>query len=77
MPSYCYPTAQVVREGEVNLKLFFIHRGTVAVWKGYLGAVEQRTMLATLSANDFFGETSLMKQDDHVIQERHAKSVRS
>ena len=74
------PTAQVVREGEVNLNLFFIHRGVVTVWKRPSppegqpqrearggtqreAPLEGREVLATLSANDFFGETSLMSRE--------------
>ena len=43
----------------VGRKLFFVTRGVLAVWKGFFGPAEKRERLATLSTNDFFGESSL------------------
>ena len=47
---------------QVNDKIFFIHRGTVQVFKGYGAADPASTvMLNTLEDNDFFGEASLLQ----------------
>ena len=60
-PVIFVPGHLVVKEGVVNPNLYFIHRGVVKVWKGYFGAEAQRLHLATLTNNDFFGETSLVQ----------------
>ena len=67
-PLVAVPGEVVVREGHVNEKLFFIHRGTVQVFTG-LGdmsgnrANSTQKLVATLGDNDFFGEASLIPPD--------------
>jgi CRP-like cAMP-binding protein len=60
-PLVAVPGEVVVREGHINEKLFFIHRGTVHVIKAY-GTVDEE-MLALLESNDFFGEASLLPDE--------------
>ena len=60
-PVIFVPGHLVVKEGVVNTNLYFIHRGVVKVWRGYFGPEPQRQHLATLTNNDFFGETSLVQ----------------
>jgi hypothetical protein len=61
-PVVAVPGEIVVREGQRNDRLYFIHRGTVRILKGYRTAVER--LLATLEDNDFFGEASLIEMDE-------------
>jgi len=60
-PFVAVPGEVVVREGHVNEKLFFVHRGTVHVVKNFGELGEQK--LAKLEDNDFFGEASLMPEE--------------
>ena len=64
-PMVSIPGEVIVREGHVNEKLFFIHRGTVQVFNNYDAEdYRDQRLLATLEDNDFFGEASLIPDDD-------------
>jgi CRP-like cAMP-binding protein len=66
-PLVAVPGEVVVREGHVNEKLFFIHRGSVQVYVGLgpsQGSPAEQKLVATLGDNDFFGEASLLPPED-------------
>ena len=60
-PMVAVPGEVVVREGHVNEKLFFIHRGTVQIFRAFgPDSMKRQMLLTTLEDSDFFGEASLM-----------------
>ena len=63
-PELYTPSTIVIHEGEPNTRLYFINRGTVWVWARFSSG--EGDLLATLSANDFFGEASLMHKHSPV-----------
>ena len=58
-PEVYPPATLLIQEGMRNSRLYFISEGVVEVWRAF-EVVHQKTLLATLRKNNFFGEFSLM-----------------
>lgn len=63
-PVVFVPMYLVLQENHPNTAVYFINRGVVRVWKNFRSKnPEDRTKIATLTNNDFFGEQSLTQND--------------
>lgn len=57
-PTVGVPGEAIVRRGEIGHRIYFINRGTVEVL-----AADERAVVATLTAGDFFGEMALLSSE--------------
>jgi hypothetical protein len=60
-PEVYPPDTLLIQEGVQNRELFIVSRGVLNVWKSF--SSDEREHVATLHKNDFFGEQSLLKDD--------------